>query len=203
MSGFEHFNTGIDLWMKKVRSMTEDVYRRMVWDLFLMLLRETPQSSGRAVANWNICIGSPNFDFNPNYGDAPTDVGTERYSYGPLAGMHIPELQPAHERGDEKWMRKARTLNRPIKDRIRYTDKVFITNGVLGDEEPGDSQGFAYLEAYMASGQNSWVDKLREVNRGKSVQECVHVVTRKWSTRGHNFNTTRGDRIGGLSMDDL
>lgn len=192
MSNLSHFNNGIDLWMKRVRSMTEDMYRQMVWDLFLMLLRETPQSSGKAVANWNICIGSPNFDFDPSLGDEPMDVGS-RTSF----------FEAAHDRGDEKWMRIARNRNRPIKDSIKYTDKVFITNGVLGDTDPGGTQDFAYLEAYMASGQNSWVDKLREVNRGKSVQECVHVITRKWSTRGHNFSTTRNDRIGGTTLDGL
>lgn len=184
----EDFNNGIDMWVKRVRTMTTEMYQDMVWDLFLTVVRETPQWSGKAVANWNISIGSLGNLYDPTLGDP--DI-VERATFDRNDSfIHI----PPHDKGDTKWERVAWNRNRPIKNSIKMNDKVFIYNWTTGDE------GFSYLEGFQTD--VDWPTKLREVNRPyETVQQSVWVVTRRWATKGHNFNTRRGDRLGGGTLE--
>lgn len=172
---------GVDLSFAKVSQMPAQAYREFIWDLFLRILRETPQFSGKGVANWNLSIGAPNFGFDPTLGD---EIGAP--SFGS-------KFAATHERGDEKWMRVARNRARPIMKLIRARDKVFISNGTTGD---GDEVGAErYIEALQ--NQSYWVYKLREVNKPYEVaEESLVTVAMKFGRRGFF-----APKIGGASWE--
>lgn len=197
-SNLQQFNTGIDLWLKRVRNMTEELYQEMIWDLFKTVVRETPQWSGKAVANWNLSIGSPNMEWEL-YGDANAQ---ERggLTYGLDGKLRHNEAAAPHQKGDRKWATFALNRNRPILKSVKVNDRVFISNGVMGNQAFEDAQDFAYLEAFQTPGK--WQDRLRQANLPfQSVQESVMIVTSRWTHRGFNYNTTRGDRTGGFTLD--
>lgn len=155
---------GVDLWMRQARELPTQQFRVFVWTVFLRILRETPQFSGKAVANWNLSIGAPNFDWNDDYGD------------------ELEWDQDARARGDQRWIRVARDRARPIKDRIRSRDKVFISNGVRGDTDNGKSVE-AYLESLQDPGYAA--RKLRVVNQPyENAQESVVVVATQFLSKG-------------------
>jgi hypothetical protein len=164
---------GVDLTFKKLQEMPSEVFRDYVWQVFLRVLRETPQWSGKAAANWNLSIGSPNFNFDDTLGDAVD-----------LHGV-------AHARGDERWLRVARARNKPIVARIKARDKVFISNGVVGDN--GGKGALAYMQALQSS--SYWMQHLRQVNRPYEIaQESVVIVTEQFGRRGFF-----APRVGGES----
>lgn len=173
---------GVDLRFAKVQEMPSEAYRNFIWDVFLRILRETPQWSGKAVANWNLSIGSPNMNYDNSLGD---EIGALGNSF------QVGALGATHQRGDERWMRVARNRARPIMKSIRARDKVFISNGVKGD---GDDVG---AELYMQALQNPgyWAYKLREVNKPYEIaQESVIVVAMQAGRRGFF-----APRVGGES----
>lgn len=180
------FNSGVDVWLKQVKGLATQQYRDMVWEIFLRVVRETPQYTGKAVANWNISVGQPDFSFDDSLGDHDGWDDTP----GPDDGGTDPE--DLRQRGDRKWMQVAWNRNRPKKDAIRYNDRVFISNGATGDSQPnGSDTGFAYIEAIQAPGY--WRDRLRQENRPyESVQESmIYVMTkmRRWSEARPKFGT--------------
>ena len=163
---------GIELRMDRAKDMARDQYRAFVWQVFLRILRETPQYSGRGVAHWNLSIGSPDFATYSGLGDDNTAQGKDG---------QVAKSVAAHQKGDERWERVARNRARPIKDRIFLKDKVFISNGVKGD---GDDVG---AELYMQALQNPgyWVYKLRQANKDYEVaQESMIAVAMKWQRKG-------------------
>lgn len=185
-SDLQSFNNGVDVWLKQVKGVATQQYRDMVWEIFLRVVRETPQYSGRAVANWNISVGQPDFSFDYSLGDR--DVW-EDLPNPEDSGLN-PEL--LRHKGDRKWMQIAWNRNRPKKDAIRYGDRVFISNGATGDSNPaGDDKGFAYIEAIQAPGV--WRSRLREENLPfESVQESlIYVMTkmRRWDGATPKFGT--------------
>jgi hypothetical protein len=165
--------------------MSTDIYKEMVWDLFLTVVRETPQWSGKAVANWNISIGSLGAEYDDNLGDDDFDVVP--------TGSILKVIAP-HHKGDTQWERVAWNRNRPIVKSIKLNDQVFIYNWTAGDE------GYSYMEGFQKS--EGWPTKLRAVNRPyETVCQSVQIVTRRWATKGFNFNTTRRDRVGGGTLE--
>lgn len=190
------FNQGVDLWLKQVKTMSHEQYQDLVWTLFLRLVRETPQSSGKAVANWNISIGTPNMDFDDSLGDPPIETsGT--YTHGTKRGLPTVHLEAAHVKGDRKWETVAWNRNRPIKNRIKYTDKVFICNGVMGDEKAGDGHTtFAYMQAMQ--NPEYWAQNLRLVNQPyEMVQESVLIVATTYIAKGLGLS-----KVGGNAMEN-
>lgn len=173
VTNLARFNIGVDLAFKQVAALGTQAYRDFIWQVFLRILRETPQWSGKAVANWNISIGAPNFDFIDNLGDPVDNFGV------------------AHEKGDERWMRIARTRNKPIMQSIRYRDKVFISNGVTGDDDGGKSAN-TYLESLQDPGY--WASKLRAVNQPyETAQESVIVIGTKFGSKGFALPRISGE----------
>lgn len=181
------FNNGIDVWLKQVRGLATDEYRDMVWEIFLRVVRETPQYTGKAVANWNISVGQPDFSFDDTLGDH--DIWFDEDRPEDSGGINPEDLR---HKGDRKWMQIAWNRNRPKKDAIRYGDKVFISNGATGDSTTGyPEEGFAYLEAIQEPGY--WRRRLREENRPfESVQESVIYVMsrmRRWGDARPKYGT--------------
>ena len=171
------FNNGIDMWFDDVRAAATLKFRELVWDLFVTVVRETPQWSGKAVANWNISIGSVGSRYDGSLGD-DNEVGRTSFYDNDKFYSHAP-----HSKGVSKWIDVALNANRPTVGAIKLTDKVFIYNLTTGDD--GDS----YLAGFQTN--VDWPTKLREVNRPyETVQQSVQIVTNKWMTKGMNLDRT-------------
>jgi hypothetical protein len=170
-------NLGIDLFMKKVESAGIDLFRDFVWKVFCEILNQTPQWSGKAVANWNIGVGAPDFSWDDNVGD------------------HIDAFALAHERGDEKWKRYARERNKHKLKEIHRREKVFITNAVWGDTDHGKSSHL-YLESLQDPAY--WTKKLRVVNQPYEIATETMIRVIRDYKRGIGISVTRA---GGDSFD--
>lgn len=168
----EVFNLGVDIQLKRVESTLVAVYREIVWDIFVRILNQTPQFTGRAVANWNIGVGAPDYDYDDTLGDTVQPI-----SFG------SPGRVAANERGDRKWIERAKVRNRPKMPLIQRSTKVFINNGIVGDDDDGRSSEM-YLESLQDPGY--WAVKLRYTNKPyETAQESViHVAERAGRLRG-------------------
>lgn len=127
-----------------------DHFQSAVWALFRTILRSTPQWSGKAVANWNIGIDSPDFTVDEQAGEGG---GVKTFSRGS-------NFSPRHV-GDNKWIEFAELMNKSKIRKILTKSTVYISNGVTGDSDGGNSS-----EHYLASLQDPgyWARKLRLVN---------------------------------------
>lgn len=174
------FGVGIQGWLKQTESLFTQDYRNLVWEVFNRIVNNTPQWSGLAVANWNLSIGAPDLR------------------------MHVAEVDevlpygPQHAKGDSEWINVALDRALPVAESIRYRDKVFISNGTVGDSlvwgdttRSGTMSGFPYLQAMQVPGP--WQDSLRAANRPfESVAESVFIVT-----AGLQMATGAKTRVGG------
>lgn len=158
--------------IRQVEGVATEQYREFVWALFRRIVNSTPQWSGRAVANWNLSIGAPDYSFNENYGDSSWDKN----------GM----FEAPHEKGDRKWIDHCLNRNRPVYKAIRYRDKAFITNTTTGDPwgiYDGGDDAYDYLESLQNEG--TWLQHLRDVNKPyETVQESVIVIETKFFKGG-------------------
>lgn len=170
------FGQGVDIWLKQVKTMSREQYQSIVWSLFQRILRATPQWSGKAVANWNISVGSPDMNV---YVDEASVVDS-------VLGSDL-------RKGDTRWMLVARERNRPILKSIKYTDKVYISNGVEGDDRWGDgSTSFAYMKAFQNPAE--WHERLREVNKPyETVSDSVFIVASKFIKQGLGLSGVGGN----------
>lgn len=143
-------------------------YRGGLNALFTELLETTPQSSGRAVANWKISIGGPDLSWDPDVGDSPEVNSTKD------GGMHV--TWGHRQKGDRKWIDYARfdqgsklTRGSPKggrntsknSNRVQLGDRVFFSNRVQGDDNFGGAGSTYYLDDL----QHDWAGKLRAVNQ--------------------------------------
>lgn len=171
-----HFKLGVDIWLKQVKTMSQEQYQRLIWSLFQRILRATPQWSGKAVANWNISVGSPDMEV---YVDDADEVDS-------ILGTDL-------KKGDTRWMQVARDRNRPKLKAIKYTDKVFIANGVSGDDKWGDGHTtFAYMAAFQNPAE--WRARLREVNQPyETVSESLLIVASNFMKEGLGLSKVGGN----------
>jgi hypothetical protein len=176
------FDLGIDLFMKKVEDAPVQQFRQLVWMVFCEILEQTPQWSGKAVANWNIGVGSPDYSWDDTLGEP--DVGTTALHNEPL------------EKGNQEWIEVAKFRNADKIKLIKRREKVYITNSVFGDDDHGRSSNF-----YLASLQDPgyWQQKLREVNKPYEIatETMIRVITEYG--RGGGLALTN---VGGLSFGD-
>lgn len=179
----EVFNNGVDVWIRGVNVAYDQAYRDVVWRIFSRILNKTPQFTGKAVANWNIGVGAPDYDFDPGLGDD-------------IQMFWFEDARPeAHVRGDPKWIERAKARNRPKMARITRGMRVYINNGVMGDDDGGKSSEL-YLEALQNPGY--WSVKLRMANQPyETAQESVIIMAeREGRLRGI------GLKAGGNNMAD-
>jgi len=143
----------IKLAMDRIEEAPVALYRKVVWEIFTRIVNETPQFTGRAVANWNLGINSPDLSFDPNMGDEHDTTASGRIRSD--SGRH---------KGDQKWAVEATQRAKNVLRRIRRGDKVYITNATRGDSFGRGDQSSA---AYLADRQNpaNWAKRLREVNK--------------------------------------
>lgn len=176
-------NLGIDLFMRKVEEAPVSVFRDLVWEVFCQTLEQTPQWSGKAVANWNLSVGSPDFSWDDDVGDKVDLWATN-----------------TRQRGDNEWIEYAKFRNHDQLAKIKRREKVFITNAVHGDDDSGKANSEMYLDALQDPGY--WVEKLRAVNKPYEVAtETVIRVMREFKLgrrKGVGLAITQlgGDSIG-------
>lgn len=177
--------SGIDLWIGQVRNVSVAQYQDFVWEVFKRILRESPQYSGKAVANWRLGIGAPDETFDDSLGDEEAVEVVEDKS-----GRFRDAVTATREKGDEKWARVARDRARKVMLAIRYRDKVFISNNSLGDDG----------KLYMAELQDAayWSQHLRAVNQPyETAKESIVAVALMMANRRNN--PSLAPRIGGAS----
>lgn len=135
----------IELAMAKIEEAPVALYRKTVLEIFTRIVMQTPQYTGRAVANWNIGINSPDMSFDPGMGGA----------HEMTKGGHI--RTASHEKGDPKWAEESLERAKYVVRRIKRGDIVYITNATRGDGG----------EAYLTELQNpaTWAARLRAVNQ--------------------------------------
>lgn len=150
-------NQGVDLWLKRMEPMFVEQYRKIVWMIFMRILRHTPQYSGKAVANWNIGLGSPDYSFNESLGDS--------------SDARI----PSHVVGDPKWINRAKARNWPKIAQIQRRTKVYINNAVEGDTDNERTLTPLYLQELQNPAY--WITKLRLANQPyETAHESIIVV---------------------------
>lgn len=128
------------------------LYREVVWRIFTHIVRNTPAYSGAAQAHWVIGIGAPATFYNPSLGRPDSTRALTRSG----------AMTPLQKGGDGYWARVARDRERPKLAFIRRDSKIFVTNGVLGDQDNGRSSK-NYLDSLQDPGY--WSTKLRAVNQ--------------------------------------
>lgn len=167
----------LDAWVDKAQERSLSQFRAGVWALFNELLLQTPQGSGRAVANWKIGLDAPDTSVEANVGDPHEVIGTKD------GGSYV--RWGHRKRGDPYWIEYARDQNRHLvqpgskggTSRIQSHTRVFFSNNVVGDTDLGEGD-----EHYLASLQHRdyWVKKLREDNQPyETVAETL--IKFKWT----------------------
>lgn len=168
-------NDGIELFIKRVGDMYVKHYREVAWAVFVEVLRQTPQYTGRAVANWKLTVGSPDYDFDPDLGDKIVSIAGDQ------------GIDSAYYRGHPKWIEYAMNANLFKVAQIKRDSKVYITNGVQGDDDRGRANPL-YLEALQDP--SYWGVKLRAVNQPyETAQETIiKMAQRIGESHGFEFN---------------
>lgn len=164
----------IQLWMTRLPQIYVARYRQIVWNIFLRILEQTPQGSGRAVANWKIGINSPDMSWDPGAGDDQQFTAEGNLRRGPQLS-----------RGDPKWIDVAMALNKAKLAQIKRGDRVYISNAVRGDTDHGASS-----EAYLTDLQDPgyWAKKLRAANKPyETAMESAMFVATMYLDEGIDF----------------
>ena len=185
----------LDAWVDKAVDVSLKQFRAAVWALFNELLVQTPQGSGRAVANWKIGLDAPDLSHDDTLGDEPEILDTK------AGGTYA---RWGHRRkGDRKWIQHALDENRHLVEagsrgsvsRIRSGTRVFFSNNVQGDTDHGQSD-----TNYFASLQKGeyWAAKLREANKPyETVAETL--IKFKWTSFKMGGSTFLNDHIKEVS----
>lgn len=167
----------LDAWVDKAQERSLSQFRAGVWALFNELLMQTPQGSGRAVANWKIGLDAPDTSVETDVGDPHEVIGTKS------GGAYV--RWGHRKKGDPHWIEYARDQNRYLvqpgskggTSRIQSHTRVFFSNNVVGDTDLGESD-----EHYLASLQERdyWYEKLRKANHPyETVAETL--IKFKWT----------------------
>lgn len=126
-------------------------YRMAVWAVFTRILDTTPQYTGRAVANWNIGVGSPDLTFDDDVGDLDESVSP---------------MGDPRKVGDRGWIDYAIARNKPRLALITSKTLVYITNTTIGDPFRGDKREGPRPYLLDLQSPDRWVNILRAENAG-------------------------------------
>lgn len=170
---------GVDLMLKRVEDGFVGRYRDVVWLTFCRILENTPQFSGRAVANWQIGVGAPDKTFDPSLGEPELAL---LHSHGDSRG--------AHHKGDKQWIEEAKRRNAPKIPTITRRTKVYFTNMTKGDNDHRRSSVY-YLESLQDP--EYWMVKLRNWNKPYETAAESLVI----SMMEHRMLKTKEGIVGG------
>lgn len=160
----------LELRIQRMNKVPDEVYRDIIRKVFLRVLRQTPQFSGKAVASWVIGVGAPGSVDSENLGDEGLQLARA------MGGGARPR-----QRGDRRWRDVAWSREKGKIDRIKYGQAVYITNSALGDTDNGKS-----LESYITSLQDPAyaAEKLRPLHQPyEIVAESVAYVAARYRNR--------------------
>jgi hypothetical protein len=186
-----NFNQAIDAIGRKVEGVELGHYRKAVWAVFQELVLTTPQFSGRAAANWNLGVDSPDMSFDASLGEQgeikDTKDGTG--SYISLSARRV---------GDLKWAEVAFDRNKYKLRQIKSTSRVFITNATQGDTTAyvaggGGASSENSGPYYLSELQNptSWLKNLRDANKPYETVSQV-LLMESWRLRLNENIMERG-----------
>ena len=161
----------------KAEDVTLRRFRRAVWAVFTRLLDTTPQFSGRAVANWNIGVDTPDLTFEDDVGDFDESVSP---------------IGSARQVGDQGWIEYAKAKNEPRLALITSRSRVFITNTTRGDAFKGDKrEGPTYYLLDLQSPER-WANVLRDENA--AAERVADVMLKQSWRRNFHRNTKNTDQ---------
>lgn len=182
-------NKGIDLWVKRVEEMYVEEYRKVVWKVFLRILKETPQYTGLAVVNWNIGVDTP--DYSTHTYNGKVDLLPKPNS------AFSENILVMRQKGDHRAIRIAAGRNRPKLKLITRRSRVYFSNGVSGDNDGGRTATNLYLDELQDP--KYWAKKLRSENRPyETAQESLLFVMAEETRLGR----TPLRRMGGENLDE-
>jgi hypothetical protein len=151
-----NLNQAINTFGAKGAGVSLEHFRAAVWAVFVQLVYTTPQFSGKAAANWNIGINSPDLEFDPDMGEQMDVVAAKS------GGMKFTTITP-RQQGDNKWAEESLERNKRKRNLIMSNTRVFITNATKGDIDTAHGRTSPY---YLSDLQDVgyWSQKLRLVN---------------------------------------
>lgn len=148
------FLAGLDAKMLDMEKEVNEVFRGFCVSILFDILKENPQWSGNAVANWNFSVGKPNTTVDLVMKEA---MDTSKSIYG----------KPKYVKGDRPGIDRAISRNRGNDRGITVKSEVFLTNAAT------DLLGREYA-VLLESNANNF---LREANTpGHMVQQAVDKV---------------------------
>jgi hypothetical protein len=162
------FDKSVDLAINRVREALVEEYRSVVTEIFMRLLEQTPQFTGRAVAHWEIGINGFATFRDDSLGDE-VNILTGRHKKD---GTFYKQ-DAAHKKGDPEWMQVALDRNLPKIARIKRGDTVHFCNNVIGDDDKGQPANYMTL----LQSEPYWQEHLRWVNKPyEDVQYTIMLV---------------------------
>lgn len=154
---------GIDAEIHRIRDVHMAHWRDIVWVTFCRILENSPQFTGKAVANWRIGVGSPDHTFDPTLGDHEYVL---LFRGNEFKGRGKKRRVATHVKGDQKWIEVAKRINAPKMLEITATHAryahVYFSNMTKGDNDGGKSSVF-YMTSLQKPGY--WMKKLRGFNK--------------------------------------
>ena len=178
VKNLDQVTKGLQQFVGKAQETTLRRYRSAVWAVFTRILDTTPQFTGKAVANWNIGVDSPDLSVELDVGDLDETWG----------------MGVARQRGDRGWVEYAMAKNKPRLALIMSHSRVFISNSVTGDLTRKDKALGGNSPSYLADLQSSsyWVNKLRDENRPyETVSEVM--INESWRQNLHRNTKNTGE----------
>ena len=166
----------LDAFALKAEDVTLRRFRMAVWAVFTRLLDTTPQFSGRAVANWNIGVDTPDLTFQDDVGDMDESVSP---------------LGDARKVGDRGWIEYAMANNRPRLKLITSRSRVFISNATRGDAFKGDKRGGPTYYLLDLQDPARWANVLRDENA--AAERVADVMLKQSWRRNFHRNTKNTD----------
>ena len=165
----------LGLAIARLRDTRIGIFREVVWEVFKHVTAQSPQFSGAMVAHFFIGVDKDESYYNPAWGRQ--DLKLHRSMSG--------DIRPL-ERGNRYWMEFARKREEPKLARIRRNSVVYITNGVRGDTDGGNSSS-SYADDLQDAAY--WMTKLRDANKPYIVtqESALMVATKYWGTKRDPF----------------
>lgn len=107
---------------ENIAQLAEDMYRGICVDVFHYVVRNTPQWSGNAAANWNMGVGHRDTTYD-------TTLKVEQFAQAAADGAkHGAFGKPSFEKGDAPAMLTAVGRNSGRPEQIQLGMPVYITN---------------------------------------------------------------------------
>lgn len=163
----EEFKTKLNAALLKMKQEVDQEYCGFAIGVFHRILRETPQWTGNAVANWN--VSKTNFDYSVNYTyrEAGVAVAERGMTTGPKSRRRNRLGTPVAIKGDPRAIAFAANRARSTLQSITVEDHVYLANA---------AENLSH-KSYIKMLESNPNDFLRPANRpGHMVEYTVNAV---------------------------